>query len=85
MYGIPLNKQQRREGCLMMTIIGTILLIGAILLLMLNSCAIQTHTRRTYHIKKECSEDKSLKFIYDSTVWKVVPMTKEDSAILQNY
>jgi hypothetical protein len=37
MYGLPTNEQQRKEGCLMMTIIGTILLIGFILLLIINN------------------------------------------------
>jgi hypothetical protein len=34
MYGIPLNKQQRKEGCLMMTILGIGAIIGLILLIM---------------------------------------------------
>jgi hypothetical protein len=54
-----------------------------ILLLMFTSCATQPHIRRTYHVKREFSGDKRLYFIYDSTVWKVVPMTKQDSAILK--
>jgi hypothetical protein len=37
MYGIPSNKQERKEGCLMMTIIGTILLIGLIILFIINN------------------------------------------------
>jgi len=36
MYGLPTNKQQRKEGCIMMIIIGTILLIGFIILLIIN-------------------------------------------------
>jgi hypothetical protein len=37
MMGLPTNKQQRKEGCLMMTIIGTILLIGLIILFIINN------------------------------------------------
>jgi hypothetical protein len=37
MRDLPLNKQQRKEGCLMMTIIGTILLIGLIILIIINN------------------------------------------------
>jgi hypothetical protein len=37
MYGIPTNEQQRKEGCIMMTIIGTIGLIGLILLYIINN------------------------------------------------
>jgi len=36
MYGIPTNKQQRKEGCIMMIILGTIAVIGLILLLIIN-------------------------------------------------
>jgi hypothetical protein len=37
MRDLPLNKQQRKEGCMMMTILGTIGLIGAILLYIINN------------------------------------------------
>jgi uncharacterized integral membrane protein len=34
---LPLNEQQRKEGCLMMTILGTILLIVLIILFIINN------------------------------------------------
>jgi len=37
MYGLPANKQQRKEGCIMMIILGTIGLIGLILLYIINN------------------------------------------------
>jgi hypothetical protein len=37
MRDLPLNKQQRKEGCLMMTILGIILLIGLIILFIINN------------------------------------------------
>jgi len=37
MYGIPSNKQQRKEGCIMMTIIGIIILVGLITLIIINN------------------------------------------------
>jgi len=37
MRDLPLNKQQRKEGCIMMIILGTILLIGLILLIIINN------------------------------------------------
>ena len=37
MRDLPLNKQQRKEGCLMMTILGTIVLIGLVILFIINN------------------------------------------------
>jgi hypothetical protein len=37
MRDLPLNKQQRKEGCIMITILGTILLIGLIILFIINN------------------------------------------------
>jgi hypothetical protein len=37
MRDLPLNKQQRKEGCLMITILGTIVLIGLIILFIINN------------------------------------------------
>jgi hypothetical protein len=37
MRDLPLNKQQRKEGCLMMTILGIIALVGLIILYIINN------------------------------------------------
>ena len=37
MMGLPTNKQQRKEGCLMMTILGIIGLIELIILFIINN------------------------------------------------
>jgi hypothetical protein len=37
MRDLPLNKEQRKEGCIMMTIIGTIVLVGLIILFRINN------------------------------------------------
>jgi hypothetical protein len=37
MYGLPTNKQQRKEGCIMMIIIGIIILVGLITLFIINN------------------------------------------------
>ena len=55
MRDLPLNKEQRKEGCFMMTIIGTILLIGFIILTMIGckESKVNVDKEKTNYILKE--------------------------------
>ena len=53
--GVPLNKQQRKEGCLIMTILGIIAIIGLILFIMVEpkEPKVNVDKEKTTYILKE--------------------------------
>ena len=55
MRDLPLNKQQRKEGCIMMTILGTIVIIGLIILTMVGckETKVNVDKEKTTYILKE--------------------------------
>jgi hypothetical protein len=52
-----------------------------LILLLLSSCVNQKKAQKNL---KTTHVDNSVTYTYDSTVWKVVPMTKEDSVYFKN-